>query len=127
MSRFWQHFISDGHGGQTCPGLGIHGHAAPIVAHLVRTYELARPTGVEVWRIEAGSPAEQAGLLEDDLILAVADHPAANMEQLSNLVKQLRPGAPVAVALLRGECRLERLVVVGDQHSWGSRVPKAGD
>ena len=113
MFRFWQHFISNGKGGLTCPGLGIHGHEIPVFRTAARRYGLAQVSGVEVWRIEPDSPAEKAGLLEDDIILSLAGSSVSNMGNLCGLVKELRGSVPVEVVLLRGDSRLERWVAPG--------------
>ena len=106
MSRFWQHFISDGRGSQACPRLGLHGHAVPLFSTVICRDRLTQTSGVEVWRIDPGSLAEKAGLLEDDILLAVASQPISSMDQLGNVVRQLR--GQVEVVLLRGEVQLER-------------------
>lgn len=106
MSRFWHHFISNGRGGRTCVRLGIRGHEVPLFRSVIRRHGLTQHTGVEVWRIDRGSPAEKAGILDDDILVRLAGQPVSSMEQLGKLVRQLRGEVPVDV--LRGEVRLER-------------------
>ena len=110
MSRFWQHFISNGLGGQACERLGIQGHEVPLFSTATSHHGLTQRSGIEVWRIDSGSPAEKAGILDDDILLRLADQPVSNMEQLGKLVRQLR--GEVAVELLRGAVRLQRCVIL---------------
>jgi S1-C subfamily serine protease len=114
MSRFWRHFVSDGHGGQDCTPLGVHGHGVPIPIPLVRRFALTRRCGVEVWSVRRDGPAHQAGLRRDDILLAVAERPTATVPDLERVLRRLGPGTPVPVLVLRGESLLERLVVPDD-------------
>lgn len=111
MSRFWHHFISNGRGGRACVGLGIQGHEVPLCRTVVRRHGVTQQTGVEVWRIKRGGPAERAGLLDDDILLRLAGQPVSSMEQLGKLVRQVR--GEISVDLLRGERRLERWLRLG--------------
>jgi len=108
MSRFWHHFISNGQGSVVCDRLGIQGHEVPLFPTVARRHGLTQGSGVEVWRIEPGSRAEKAGILDDDILLRLAEQPVSSMEQLGTLVRQLRGQVPVD--LLRGEVRLERWI-----------------
>ncbi len=108
MSRFWHYFISNGQGGRSCDPLGIQGHEVPLVRTVACRLGLTQPSGIEVWRINSGSPAEKAGILDDDILLRLADEPLASMEQLGRLLRRLRGKVPVE--LLRGEVRLQRWV-----------------
>src|SRR5206468_11670952 len=55
--------------------LGLHAHNVPIPQHLARRYDLAQKTGVEVRAVETNGPAEQAGILEDDVIVSPGEAP----------------------------------------------------
>lgn len=114
MSKFWHHFISNGRGSRACASLGIQGHEVPLFPTVARRHGLTQSSGVEVWRIDPGSRAEKAGILDDDILLRLAEQPIATMEQLGKLVRQLRGEVPVE--LLRGEIRLERWIILGEAH-----------
>src|SRR4051812_3648981 len=51
--------------------LGLHGRVVPIPRALAREYGLLQRTAVEVMALEPGGPAEDAGLQEEDLIVAL--------------------------------------------------------
>ena len=53
--------------------LGLHGRDVPIARHLARQFGLNQESGVEVIALEPGGPAAQAGMAEEDLIVALGD------------------------------------------------------
>jgi S1-C subfamily serine protease len=91
--------------------LGLHGHNVPLPREAVRRFGLAQDGAVEVMAVESGGPADGAGILEDDLIVSLGEHPTPNVDALHKLLSQLPVGVPTTVVLLRGERRLERMVV----------------
>src|ERR1700730_4624105 len=56
--------------------LGLHGRVVPIPQALARRYELTQKSGVEVLAIEENGPADQAGILEEDVLVSLSDEPA---------------------------------------------------
>ncbi len=67
--------------------------------------------GVEVVAVEPGGPADQAGLLEEDIIVGLAEQPTTSVDDLHKLLTQLPVEVPSSIVVLRGQRRLERLVV----------------
>ena len=57
--------------------------------------------GVSVSRFAGGSPAEEAGLLVDDIIVAVDDEPIADLTDLKYYLMSKRPNESVAVKVTR--------------------------
>ena len=53
--------------------LGLHGRDVPVARHLARQFGLNQESGVEVIALEPGGPASQAGMAEEDLIVALGD------------------------------------------------------
>jgi S1-C subfamily serine protease len=90
--------------------LGLHGRTVTIARHLTRQWDL-KPSGVEVLAVESGGPAEQAGILEGDVIVLLGDRPSENVDDLHKSLTELPVGIPVTVTVLRGPRRLERFVV----------------
>jgi S1-C subfamily serine protease len=91
--------------------LGLHGRGVPLPRAASRRFELGQATGVEVVAIEEGAPADQAGVLEGDVIVSLAEKPTTSVDDMHQLLAQLPVGIPAPVVLLRGERRLERWVV----------------
>jgi S1-C subfamily serine protease len=91
--------------------LGLHARNVPIPRALTRQFDLGQTTGVEVMAIEPGAPADQAGLLEGDVIVSLAEKAVPSIDELHKVLTQVSVGVPASVLFLRGQRRLERLVV----------------
>ncbi len=91
--------------------LGIHARNVPIPQGMVRLHNLGQTSGVEVLAVEPDSPADQAGILEEDVLLTLGDQPTTSVDDLHKLLTQLPVDVPANVAVLRGERRLERMVL----------------
>jgi len=91
--------------------LGLHARNVPVPAVVVRRLGLPAATGVEVIGVEPDGPADQAGLEEEDVVVALGDQPITSVDDLHKLLTQLPVGQPTTIAMLRGERRLERLVI----------------
>lgn len=79
--------------------------ASPINAKLVKVYGAS---GLIVTGVEEGSPAENAGLLREDIIIKVNDislsdttFPERNIHAVQNLVGKLKPGDDINLKILR--------------------------
>jgi S1-C subfamily serine protease len=94
--------------------LGLHARSVPLPAPAARRFELTQTHGVEVIAVEPGGPADQAGLLEEDVIVSLGEQPTGSVDDLHKLLMQLPVGVPASIILLRGERRLERLVIPAD-------------
>jgi S1-C subfamily serine protease len=97
--------------------LGLHGRDVPIARHLARQFGLGQESGAEVIALEAGGPASQAGMAEEDLIVALGDKPITSIDDLQNRLSEIPVGIPAEVVLLRGGRRLGRFVVPGEYPS----------
>jgi S1-C subfamily serine protease len=80
--------------------LGIAGGSRPLPPRLAAS--LQRRSGVEVVEVAPGSPAEQAGVLPEDLIVAVAGTPIAGVDDLQRLMVGELIGSAVELRVLRG-------------------------
>jgi S1-C subfamily serine protease len=91
--------------------LGLHGRSIPIPQALAHRFQIAHKSGVEVMAVEPNGPADQAGLLEEDIIVSLGEEPATSVDDLHKALTRLPVGIPVTVTLLRRDRRLERMVV----------------
>jgi S1-C subfamily serine protease len=91
--------------------LGLQVRTVPIPRVTQLQLELAHKTAVEVMHVEPNGPADQAGVQEDDHILAIADEPVASVDDLHRLLTQLPIEVPATITLLRGQRRLERMIL----------------
>jgi S1-C subfamily serine protease len=94
--------------------LGLGGQDAPLPRSLVRFYNLGVDSGVQVVSVEAGSPAERAGLQEGDVIVAFADQPVPNIDALHRLLTENQVGVAATVTVIRYPEKLV-LAIVPDE------------
>ncbi len=63
---------------------------------------VAQERGLMVMSVEAGSPAEQAGIAQGDLLIRLGDSALTDVEELQLLLRSAAVGQQVEVRLLRG-------------------------
>ncbi len=102
------------HGRVTRGYLGINGRPVPVPRHLAREFGIEQATAVEVVSVEENGPADQAGLQEEDLIVTFGERPVTSIDDLHKLLLQLPVGVPASMTMLRGDRRLERMVLPVD-------------
>jgi S1-C subfamily serine protease len=79
--------------------LGVAGSRAPLPPRLAERF--GRRHGVRLAEVVAGSPAGQAGLYADDLILSVAGTPIVTPGDLQRLMTEETIGQPVELTVWR--------------------------
>ncbi len=94
--------------------LGLQVRTVPIPRFIQKELGLVQATAVEVMFIEENGPAEQAGVEVDDCILSIDEQPVANVDDLHKLLTQLPIDVPATIVLLRGQRRLERMILPRD-------------
>jgi len=90
--------------------IGVAGHDRRLARKLVLHHGLTGTTAVEVVSLEKGGPAEQAGLREGDLIVALNGQTLDGIDALLRFLTEWPLEKPVSLTLLRGTEKLERLV-----------------
>jgi S1-C subfamily serine protease len=91
--------------------LGLHGRNVPLPVAMARLHNLNQKSAVQVMALESGGPADQAGVLEDDLIVSLADQPTESVDDLHRLLTQLPVEVPATITLLRNDRKLERMIL----------------
>jgi S1-C subfamily serine protease len=86
---------------------GVAGGSRPLPPRVAR--ELGRERGIEVVQVVPNSPAEQAGLRPEDLIVEVHGTPVGGMDDLQRLMDGTLAGTTVEVVVYRD--RLLRLSI----------------
>jgi S1-C subfamily serine protease len=89
--------------------LGIGGGSRPLPPRAARGTGLT--AGLEVTSVVAGSPAAQAGIRPEDLILTIDDVPVVAIGELQRLLSADRIGRPVRISLVRGGDHVEAEVI----------------
>jgi S1-C subfamily serine protease len=72
-------------------------------------------TALLVVGVKEGTPADQAGLLVGDVLLALDDHPLASPEELFDLLLGDRVGRSVVLRVMRGGAPVEVAVTVAER------------
>lgn len=73
-----------------------------VNALLADSFGLDRPRGALVTQVEAGGPADKAGIKPGDVILAVNGENITRYGELSSRVSNLRPGSEARLGIWRG-------------------------
>jgi S1-C subfamily serine protease len=80
--------------------LGVGAQPVRLAAALAK--EAAQGSALLLASVEAGSPAEKAGLLQGDLLVSFDGHPTLDVSDLLALLDEERVGTEVTARLLRG-------------------------
>src|ERR1700681_1755764 len=79
--------------------LGVN--LAEIASDRARELKLKEAYGVEITRVEDGSPAEKAGLKSGDVVLEYNGQRVEGMEQFGRLVRETPPAREVKLLISR--------------------------
>lgn len=88
--------------------IGVGGQNVPILRRLVRFHGLAEESGVLVVAVEKNSPAQKAGLIEDDIIIGLDDRPIKGIDDLHRFLTEREIGHEEILVVIR---RTEKLVL----------------
>ncbi len=91
--------------------IGLEGQNVPLHRRLVRFYDLAHGSGILVQSIVPGSPAQDAGLRERDVIVGFDGHAVSGLDELHRLLTDRQVGVRSMLTILRGTEKLEIAVV----------------
>jgi S1-C subfamily serine protease len=91
--------------------IGVGAQNVPVPRRLVVAHRLVSASGVLVVSIEAGSPGEQSGLRDGDLIVAFDGQPTGGVDDLHRLLTGERIGAAASLTVIRG-VELRTLTIV---------------
>ncbi len=82
--------------------IGVAGQKVPLIRKVARFHRLTQETGVLVAGVEPRSPADRAGLVEGDVVLALDDSPTPAVDSLHKLLTSDRIGERAIITFLRG-------------------------
>jgi S1-C subfamily serine protease len=101
--------------------IGLAGQNVPLPRRFVRFYNLAVESGILVVSYDANSPAQKAGLLEGDIIIAFDAHPIAGIDDLHKLLTENRIGRKSSLTIIRRTEKLTLEVIPGESQTGASR------
>lgn len=84
-----------------------------VTARIAEALELEDMRGVLIADVDSGSPAEDAGLLPYDLIVALQDESIANRDDYVARIFDFRPGDVVTYHVLRNNRRVQLSLQIG--------------
>lgn len=91
--------------------IGVGGQTVPLPQRLVRAHQLSAESGVLVTWLEAGSPADRAGLRDRDVIVAFAGETVSNVDDLHRLLTEATIGVRASLTIWRREQQLQLTVI----------------
>ena len=118
MTKFWRHFSSNGLSRRIERRLGVFGHPAAVTPGLKRRLGLTSSRGFVVRLVLPDSPAHAAGLIEDDVVVSLAESPVRDTASLHRLLGRLPADLPLALVLVRDGRKLERWVLLNGRTDW---------
>lgn len=84
-----------------------------VDASLAKAFKILNSTGALVNEAKTGMPAALAGIVKGDIILRIANQTVAHPNEVSDIVRPLKPGTTVTVEVMRKKNkRLEKLDLV---------------
>jgi S1-C subfamily serine protease len=98
-------------------GLGLQPVRLP--ESLQRTLNLPRTGGIIIVAVEADSPAEKAGLLIGDVLVALDGVPVGDTADLQALLGPERVGTAVGASIVRAGLLTERTIIVSERPQRG--------
>jgi S1-C subfamily serine protease len=100
--------------------LGVAMQPVRLTNALATRLELGEAArGVLVVMVESDSPADRAGLLVGDVIIAIGDHAVAEPQDVAELLHGEQVGAALAMSVVRGGERRTLEVTVGERAPTG--------
>ena len=94
--------------------LGITGEPWPIHRRVSRYYHLEQESGVRVAHLDPGGPAQQAGIVKEDVLIGLAGHPMRGVDDLQHFLTNWPVGIPAEAQLLRGTDLVKRTIIPGE-------------
>lgn len=87
----------------------------PITSDLAASFKLSEPRGALAAQVEAGSPAERAGLKRGDVITAINGTSVTDTNSLRNRIAATQPGEQVSLTVLRNGAEQKIQATLGER------------
>ncbi|MCY4001043.1 MAG: trypsin-like peptidase domain-containing protein [Bacteroidetes bacterium] len=84
-----------------------------VTAQIAQALDLEDTQGVLIADVDSGSPAEEAGFLPYDLIVALEDEPILNQDDYIARIFDFRPGDPVTYHVVRNNRNVQLTLQIG--------------
>ena len=94
--------------------IGIAGQNVPIHPRVARYHRIPGSEGVLIIGIESGSPAQQAGLKEGDILVAFKGKPVTSIDEFQRCLVAAEIGVTSPLTVIRHTEKLQLLVTPGE-------------
>ena len=91
--------------------IGVAGQNVPLNRMVIRQHALEVPGGILVLSVEAGSPAERAGITGGDVIVSLNGEPVAGIDDLHRVLTGDVIGVKLRLVIVRGTEKRELEIV----------------
>jgi S1-C subfamily serine protease len=105
--------LEKGHIARGYLGLGMQPVRLPV--SLQQTLNLPRTSGVIIVAVESDSPAERAGLLIGDVLVALEGVPISDIADVQALLGPERVGTAVGASIIRAGLLTDRVIMIGER------------
>ena len=113
VDRVAQELEKKGHIGRGF--LGVAMQAVPLPAKLRELLKRSDESGVMIVAVEPDGPAEKAGVLIGDLVVALDGHPVRDTDEVQSFLTSEQVGRAVRASLVRGGAPAEATITVGER------------
>ena len=102
-----------GHIGRGYLGLGMQPVRVP--RKLRESLNLSSETGIMIMRVEPEGPAERAGVMLGDVLVALDASPVRDIDDVQHYLSSEQIGKPVKASIIRGGTLAELVIAVGER------------
>jgi serine protease DegQ len=95
--------------------LGVGMQPVRLPESLKQTLNLPKTSGVIIVAVEANSPAERAGLLLGDVLVALNGVPVSDTADVQAVLGPERVGTAVSASIIRAGLLAERVIMIGER------------
>ena len=117
VDRVIDTLLKKGHIPQGYLGVGLQ--AVRLPEALRQSLQRSEKTAAIVLEVEAESPAHKAGIVIGDILVALAGHPVARLEDVHSQLHGESIGKPLALKFVRGGAMQEVNIIVGERQRGG--------
>jgi S1-C subfamily serine protease len=117
VDRVVDTLLKKGHIPQGYLGVGLQPVRLP--ENLRQSLQRAEKTAAIVLEVEPESPAHQAGIVIGDILIALAGHPVARLEDVHSQLHSEAIGKPLPLQFVRGGAAQQVNIVVGERPRGG--------
>jgi S1-C subfamily serine protease len=117
VDRVVDTLLKKGHIPQGYLGVGLQPVRLPET--LRQSLQRSEKTAAIVLEVEPDSPAHKAGIVIGDILIALAGHPVARLEDVHSQLHGESIGKPLALKFVRGGAAQEVNIVVGERRRGG--------